>query len=303
MEEKNQTLTTKQKRDLERTNRIKALMKINVLARNQVGFACRMLVQCNLPHSDPGNDVQMWTRANGNACLTIKPGHYVQNGKTHPIGFPYGNIPRLIMFYLCTEAIQKREKVICLGDSLSAFMRNIGLEVTGGEQGTIRRFKEQMWRLLACSIFFTLDSQELKILENAQIAHKVKLLWDTQQPEEESLSSSYIELSQDFINEIWAYPVPIDLGIIAAIKQSSLALDLYAWLTHRVTYLNKNTFISWQSIAGQVGSQYKDIKDFKKRAKEELQKICAVWPSLNLKEVRGGIMLMPSSPSVPYKKP
>jgi Plasmid encoded RepA protein len=160
-----------------------------------------------------------------------------------------------------------------------------------------------MWKFLACSICFTLNSEKLKILENAQIARKVKLLWDTNQPEEETLFDSYIELSQDFINEIWAYPVPIDLGIIAVIKQSSLALDLYAWLTHRVTYLGKETFISWESIAGQVGSQYKDVKEFKRKAKEALQKICSVWPSLNLKQVRGGIVLMPSSPSVPYKKP
>jgi hypothetical protein len=66
-------------------------------------------------------------------------------------------------------------------------------------------------------------------------------------------------------------------------------------------YLGKETFISWESIAGQVGSQYEDIKNFKKRAKEELKKICALWPSLNLKQARGGIILMPSSPSVPYK--
>jgi len=32
----------------------------------------RQLVQCTLPHSDPGN-VQVWTRTNGHLTLAIRP--------------------------------------------------------------------------------------------------------------------------------------------------------------------------------------------------------------------------------------
>lgn len=295
-------LTTKEKRAIKLVNKINEVKQIDVLNRDEVGFASRVLVQCNLPHSDPGNDLRVWTRANGNSYLSIKSGEYVKNGKLISMGYPYGNIPRLILFYLCTEAIQTKKRVISLGANLSEFMRDIGLEVTGGEHGTIHRFKDQLWRLLSSSISFIYDSEEMKALEHANIASKVQLWWDTQNTDSDNISNSYIELSESFVNEIWSYPIPIDMGIISAIKQSSLALDLYAWLTHRVTYLEKDTRISWVSIAGQVGSEYKDIRDFKKKAREALKKLCLIWPGLKVEEVRGGIKLLkPSTPSVPFK--
>jgi hypothetical protein len=295
-------LTTKEKRTIKFANKISEVREIDVLNRDEVGFASRVLVQCNLPHSDPGNDLRVWTRANGNSYLSIKPGEYMKNGKLVSMGYPYGNIPRLILFYLCTEAIQTKKRVISLGGNLSEFMRDIGLEVTGGEHGTIHRFKDQLWRLLSSSISFIYDSEEMKALEHANIASKVQLWWDTKNINQGSVSNSYIELSEGFVNEIWTYPVPIDMGIISVIKQSSLALDLYAWLTHRVTYLEKDTRISWISIAGQVGSEYKDIKDFKKKAREALKKLCLIWPELKIEEVRGGIKLLKvSKPSVPLK--
>lgn len=295
-------LTTKEKRTIKFANKISEVREIDVLNRYEVGFASRVLVQCNLPHSDPGNDLRVWTRANGNSYLSIKPGEYMKNGKLVSMGYPYGNIPRLILFYLCTEAIQTKKRVISLGGNLSEFMRDIGLEVTGGEHGTIHRFKDQLWRLLSSSISFIYDSEEMKALEHANIASKVQLWWDTKNINQGSVSNSYIELSEGFVNEIWTYPVPIDMGIISVIKQSSLALDLYAWLTHRVTYLEKDARISWISIAGQVGSEYKDIKDFKKKAREALKKLCLIWPELKIEEVRGGIKLLKvSKPSVPLK--
>jgi len=296
------SLNAKENRVIKLANKIDEVRQIDVFDRDEVGFASRVLVQCNLPHSDPGNDLRVWTRANGNSYLSIKPGEYMKNGKLVCMGYPYGNIPRLILFYLCTETIQTKKRIISLGDSLSEFMRDIGLEVTGGEHGTIHRFKEQLWRLLSSSISFIHDSEEIKALEHANIASKVQLWWDTKTIDQTNPSNSYIELSESFVNGVWAFPVPIDMGIIAAIKQSSLALDLYAWLTHRVTYLEKDTRISWLSIAGQVGSEYKNIKDFKKEAKYALKKICAVWPTLKIEEVRGGIKLLkPSTPSVPFK--
>lgn len=275
----------------------------SVMDRDDIGFSTRVLVQCNLPHSDPGNELPMWSRTNGNTCLSIQPRWYMKNGHPVCIGYPHGNIPRLILVYLCTQAVQTKSKHILLGKSLSKFMKSIDLETTGGQYGTINRFKEQMWRLLSCSISFTYDSTEMKAIRNTTIAHNVQLWWDTEKSNHKDKEEfdSYIELSDEFIQEIWSYPIPIDKEIICAIKQSPLALDLYAWLTYRVVYLEKPIRVSWMSLSGQVGSEYINLKEFARKAKEALSKIYIFWPELQIEEVKGGLILKPSKPSIPLK--
>lgn len=275
------------------------ILEKNVLDREELGFSTRVLVQCNLPHSNPGDDLKVWTRTNGHSCMSIQPRWYMKDGELVCSGYPYGNIPRLLLFFLCTQAVQTKSRQIVLGDSLSGFMRNIDLEVTGGRWGTINRFKDQMWRLLSATISFTYDTEQLKALKNASIASKMQLWWDTKQPDQANLFNSYVELTEEFYNEIMSYPVPVDMGIVSTLKKSPLALDLYTWLTYRVVSISKPTRISWMALSGQVGSDYSNVEDFVTKAKEALHKIYALWPELKIEEVRGGIILKPSKPSVP----
>lgn len=271
----------------------------NVLDRDELGFSTRLFVQCSLPHRDPGNDLKVWARTNGNSCLSIQPHWYVKGGKELCVGYPFGNIPRLVLFYVCTQAIQTKNKQISLGDSLSQFMRSIGLEVTGGRGGTINRFKNQFQRLFTANIDFTYDDSKIFIGKKPNLANTIQLWWDLKQPDQASFFNSYVILTEEFYNEIMTYPIPVDMGIISAIKQSPLALDLYSWLTHRVVSINKPVRISWESLSKQVGSGYKDLDNFVRSTKEALRKIYALWPELQADEVKGSIVLKPSKPSVP----
>lgn len=270
----------------------------STIDRDELGFSTRLFVQCNLPHRDPGAEKRVWTRTNGNLCFSIQPKWVVQDGLETCIGYPYGNIPRLILLYVCTQAIRTKRPDISLGNSLSAFMRDLGLEVTGGRGGTITRFKDQFRRLFTASIDFTWNTGEETLDKRALLAHTIQLWWDTKYPEQTNLFNSFVVLTDQFYNEIMSYPVPVDMGMITAIKQSPLALDLYTWLTHRVLYLDKATRISWTSLAGQVGSDYADLDNFVRSTKEALAKIYACWPELKIDEVKGGLILKPSKPSV-----
>lgn len=280
-----------------------ALRKENVFERDELGFSTRIFVQCSLPHRDPfqKRNLNVWKRVNGNFSLRIQPGWDEQDGKEFCIGYPYGNIPRLLLLYVCTQAIQTKEKRISLGDSLSEFMRGIGLEVTGGRWGTITRFKDQTWRLFNASISFDYQDEHGLASRKANIANHVQLWWNPKYPAQNTLFENYIVLTEEFFNEIMTYPVPVDLGIVAAIKQSPLALDIYTWLTHRVSYLDKPTRISWEALSGQLGSEYVKLKEFARKAKEAFAKIHACWPELNIDEVKGGIILKPSKSSIPSK--
>ena len=51
---------------------------------------------------------------------------------TGGVKLPYGNIPRLLLAYITTEAVRTQSRVLVLEDSLSAFMRKLGIYSTSG---------------------------------------------------------------------------------------------------------------------------------------------------------------------------
>lgn len=113
-----------------------------------------------MPHSRvDGNE---FSRTNGAYTLSmLAPSR---------IGLPYGSIPRLLIGYLTTEAVQQKQREIVLGTSLSRFMSELGLAATGGRWGSIPRLRDQVTRLMACSISCTWESEHALSLENVSIA-------------------------------------------------------------------------------------------------------------------------------------
>jgi hypothetical protein len=273
----------------------------------EAAFMARQLVQCTLPHANPGN-VPIWSRSNGNLTLGIQQGYDLRTGQ--PIGYPFGSIPRLLLFWITTEAVQTKTRRLELGKSLSAFMRDIGLDPnTGrGKRGDAPRLREQMRRLFAAHISFeqTLESNDRQGQRwlHMHVAPKGELWWDPKQPLQDDLWGSWIELGEDFFTAITASPVPADMRALRALKRSPLALDLYAWASYRaftVTRKGKAQFIPWISLMTQLGTDYADHKDFKRYAKAALRKVQAVYPGLELSYERGGIVIHPSLPAIPAR--
>jgi len=63
--------------------------------KTEAAFIARQLVQATLPHKNPGC-VPLWKRTNGNLTLAIQQGINIETSK--PYGYPYGTIPRLLLF-------------------------------------------------------------------------------------------------------------------------------------------------------------------------------------------------------------
>ena len=110
--------------------------------------------------------------------------------------------------------------------------------------------------------------------------------------------NSHVVLSAEFFEAITERPVPIDLRVLEALK-SSLALDIYAWLTYRSNYLEKPCRISWQSLALQFGSRYSDVRDFRRKFLVALKRFLCVYPLARVRIVRGGLMRGPARPHAP----
>lgn len=263
----------------------------------EAAFMARELVQCTLPHTNPDSKLQAWQRRNGNLTLTLRPGW--DSKKNCPVGFPYGIIPRLLLFWITTEALRTKERRLELGHSLSEFMREVGLDPSrGGKRSDARRLQEQMRRLFKSTISFDVTLEEAHRSGEAwldmQIAPEGMLWWDPHDPEQGTLWGSWIELGEKFYKAITAWPVPVDMRVLRTIRRSPLALDLYAWTTWRVFKLSRRQFIPWQGLMQQMGSEYKSEKEFARKAKGALRKIRAVYPALKLDFAKGGLVLHPS---------
>ena len=105
----------------------------------EMGFMARLMALCSLPRTNPGNRKE-YKRVNGPYKLGMTAG--IDNK------LPFGNLPRLLLAWVCTEAVRTQSRELGLGRSLSEFMRSLGINSdSGGVRGEQTRLRNQMDRL------------------------------------------------------------------------------------------------------------------------------------------------------------
>jgi hypothetical protein len=274
----------------------------------ELAFMTRHLVQVTLPHSDPG-DVPLWTRSNGDITLVI--GRTSVNEQGQPIGYPYGTIPRLLLYWMTREAVRTRARRLELGHNLATFMRSIGLNPQSGrgKRGDAHRLREQMMRLFSASISFQYTRQTQGLVGQSTlgmlIAPRRELWWDPKDMRQDSLWQSWIELGDDFFEALTSSVVPVDVRALKALKNSPLALDLYGWSTYKAYMLymkGQSQTISYAELMRQFGTDYADRKNFKRKLLATLKKVQQVYPQLKIESVPGGLTIHPSRPAVPLNE-
>lgn len=262
-----------------------------------LGFMTRALAIATLPHRKLAED--RFVRKNGDFTLTMLT--------AHPEGLPFGTLPRLLLTWVATEAVQKKERVLSLGDTLASYLNELGLHSTGGKRGDITRLKHAMTTLFSAIISCRYEGKDTWALQNVLLADKVEW-WQPQAQEEAGAWQSRLQLSEPFFKECIDHPLPVDMRAMKVLRQSPLALDIYVWLTHRMSYLSKRTTIPWVSLSGQFGAGYaltdQGLRDFKRAFLRELKNVVAIYPEAKLSESRNGLVLYPSPTHVlPDNKP
>jgi hypothetical protein len=263
------------------------------------------LVQVTLPHSDPG-DVPHWSRTNGNLTLSIIRSK-VDSETGNLVGYPYGTIPRLLLYWITSEATRTKSRALALGRSLAEFMEEVGLNSSSrsGVRSDARRLRDQMNRLFGSAISFVYSEKiglkRHESFHNMHIARSADLWWEPRNPSQGNLWESNIELSEDFYNAVTSAPVPLDIRALKALHHSSLALDLYSWATYKSFLLQRkgqSQFVSYQSLLDQLGAEYSDKKNFKKKLLTALKQVQVVYPSFGYKQARGGLIIYPGHPAI-----
>ena len=257
------------------------------------GFMARTMALCSLPRSNPGNRLQ-YKRVNGRYTLIMySSGQY---------RLPFGNLPRLILAWVCTEAVRTQSRVLVLGRSLSEFMRALGVYDSSGRTQT--RLRNQMKRLFGCSVSLIYEDAQRETTATAVIADLTDFWWHPKRPNEPMLWESKIQLSEKFFNEIITHPVPLDMNTLMALKRSALGLDLYLWLVYRTFPLRAPLRLTWRQVYRQFGANPAQASDknivnaFRTKCLRELKKIKLAWPGLNYATALGVLILHPSTPVI-----
>ena len=257
-----------------------------------LGFMARMMALCSLPRTNPGTRKE-YKRGNGPYTLYMTA---IGDNK-----LPYGNLPRLLLAWVSTEAVQTQSREIVLGRSLSDFMRALGLEPVGGGR---TRLRNQMRRLFNAHVRLVYKDERGEASVSSSVADRTAFWWNERKPDEPSLWDSKIELGEKFFNEIINHPVPLDLNTLTALKRSPLGLDLYLWLVYRTFPLRAPQRLTWKQLYQQFGahpskaSHHRTVQNFRSEVLRELKKIKIAWPGLNYSTAPGVLILHPSIPAI-----
>ena len=258
------------------------------------GFMARMMALCSLPRTNPGNQHQ-YKRVNGPFKLIMSV--------TGDHKLPFGNLPRLLLAWVCTEAVRTQSRTLILGPSLAKFMKTLGVYSSGGGRDQIK-LRNQMKRLFGCTVSMIYEDEHGEQFVSSLIAERGEFWWNERKPDQSSLWDSKIYLGEAFFNEIIRHPVPLDMNTLTALKRSTLGLDLYLWLTYRTFALRAPLRLTWKQLYQQFGahpaqaSNNVTVQNFRRKVLRELKKIKLAWPELNYATAKGVLILLPSTPAI-----
>lgn len=283
----------------------------NMGITESMAFSSRPLIHVVFPHSAKTADKSpILTLVNGNLRISMMS----------DCGLPYGHYPRLIMLWLTREALRRHHdpmlsfddaRLIPLGGSLTQFMREVGIlkpheRLNGGKRGRIQTLRTQMERLFSTTISIKRieDATPRSFMQwkNIPISSSGEYWWEPH-IDDAAGPGSHVVLSKDFFTELVQHAFPLNPLHLHLINRAPLAIDLYCWATYRLATHSGFTRVSWEQLRQQLSVGFAEtpqgMRNFRRKVKEALEKIKAVWPEMGVTEWAGGLELRGTSPAVP----
>lgn len=259
-----------------------------------LAYMARAMVIATLPHSNPNSDT--FQRKNGNYTLTI-----IANPE---FGLPYGSTARLILIWLITEAKSKGSPELNIGKTLISFLKKLKMRSGGGKRGNNTRIRDQMLRLLTCTISCVYHDKKKGTCDANQfhISRSFQFWWNLSETDSKTFfSKSKIILASDFYDELIKTAIPVKFDTLYLLRKSPMQMDIYIWLTYKFFNLKKEQPISWTILKYQFGADYKNsdgLSNFKRKFIQNLTKVLSVYHEANVFPDQKGITLYPSNTHV-----
>jgi hypothetical protein len=265
---------------------------------DQIDYLHTVLCQVGMPRNK--TDAKVFERVNGGVFMRLKAGEIFDGTKFVDQPLPYGTKPRLVMVHISGEAVRTRNPIVEVGDSVREFLKRLDIDTNGGPRGGYTMFKKQMQALAACHLTLGFNIQNRAITINTQPIETFEAWLQNDGKGQTTMWPGKIELSQKFYETLIEYAVPLDPRHLAKLKHSSLALDIYTWLAHRLYRINhrRGVVIHWKPIKEQFGQEYNDFQNFKKRYLIALREVLIAYNDANVEVIDGGLLLKPSKPPI-----
>jgi hypothetical protein len=263
----------------------------DALSAGALGFMPRVLVLTTLPHRRSAS--YRLERINGRHTLRLSA--------PRTVGLPYGSYARLLLAYLTTEAVRTKSPEIQLGANPNDLARKLSLSTISGPRGTAHRLRDQLRRLLSMRLDWQTPVGLAPRSSGSAFVAADGPTWFNPLRRlllRQASWRSHFVLTLEFFQETTPSVVPVDLRAIRQLQRSPLAIDLYVWLTYRMSYLKKPTLIPWQALQVQFGSDYSRLRDFRSHAVRQLEKVIRVYPTVRVSQTDTGLRLFPSRPHV-----
>jgi hypothetical protein len=273
-----------------------------LIAKVSLGDADRyhihsVIALCGLPYRRPLDEQADYVREYGRNSLVVQPGYLKDplSGKMVRQGTPYGPKARLIMLHICTMALRQNSYEIEVADSMSAFIRDLGFAVTGGERGTINQFKEQLHRLAAARMQIGLWDGNRSLTVNSQPIEAFDI-WLPRDSDQRMLWSSTLILDERFYRTLKEHALPVDIRTLRAFASSARQIDIILWMAYRLRSVKRPYLITWELLKEQFGAGVKRDRKFREEFADDIRLISEVIPNLPAKLSDRGLMLYPSDP-------
>ena len=253
-------------------------------------FLHTVLCQVGMPRRK--TEERTFERHSGHVSVLLEAGRLWDGQRWKELPLPYGTAPRLVMVHVSSEAVRTQSRTVNVGDSVRQFLLRLGLGDGGGPRGGYTVFRQQIEALAACRLMIGMQSEGRVVTVDAKPIQRFEA-WLSTAGDQRTLWPGVLELSSEFFETLTRHAVPLDYRALAALRHSSLGLDLYTWLAHRLCRINRpqGVRLSWNNLREQFGQEYKTSKDFKREFRNMLRQVCAVYPEARISDVIGGIHL------------
>lgn len=276
---------------------IESSAQIRESAPERADFLHAVLCQVGMPRKQ--SKTRVFERSSGTVSMRLEAGTLFQRGKFVDQPLPYGTRPRLVMVHISGEAVRTGSREVHVGDSMREFLITLSIEPSGGPRGGYTMFKKQMEALAASRLTLGMSVRSRDVTINTQPISRFEA-WLTHDGKQRGLWPGVMELSQEFYDTLTAHAVPLDHRALGALKHSALALDIYTWLAHRLCRIKKpeGVMVSWGNMRDQFGQEYSDPKNFKRKFRQAMREVCAVYPHARIEDTNGGLILHSSKPPI-----
>lgn len=247
--------------------------------RDDLRYIHSVLAVCGLPYVR--QEKREWERKQGQMKLLVTAGKLMDpNGNWVEQPLPYGSRARLLLLHTCSEAMRQGSPVIQIENSLSGFMKALGLKVTGGKNGSLNSFKQQINALAACTMSIGhFDGKGKSGTISAKPFSKIEQVFFQKDPAQPTLWPDTLTLSPEFYDTLTKHALPVNMHAVRAFSGSARKLDILFWLGFRIRGEGA-TPISWSALQEQFGDGYSRLDNFRRDFVREINEIKEVFGKL-----------------------